>query len=1179
MKFLRLDLRAFGPFTDAPPIDLSGGSRGLHLIQGPNEAGKSSALRAIRCLLFGYPTRLSDDHRHVYKDLRVGATLLDEQGTELAFLRRKGDVRTIRKLDDDGLVADETLAKFLGGLDGTKFDEFFAMDHAELVAGGLAILGGKGNLGSMLFAAGSGLARVDEVRKTLDDEMDELFKPTGRNPAINAALAQLREAREASEKAMLATTDWVELDATLDRERSRKEAIDGRIREVDAEKRRLERLRDALPVIARIDGVQASLAGFGNARVLSDGFADRRRDAVIARGAGSRGAQAAEEALEAVARDLEALGSRDLVLDEADAIRRVRDDLGLYRKSLEDRPIEQSRLARRQADALGLLLELRPGASLEEADSLRIPTALKGRVQALAEELPTLEAGLSTSEGEVARLLAASPGVDRQGVSAGALRLAEALAETIQQAQAQGDLEAQLASSLAELAKLEQQAAVDLQRLPLWSGTLEALEALAVPSKTTLLRFENGFREADETLARLALDLAKLEDEKARIDRQMEREQATGAVPTEEVLAARRTLRDDGWRRIRRAWLDREPIETPDRVADEFEAAVRSSDDLADRLRSEADAVAEQAQRRWRRRELADQVASEVEARDRSRKDKDVINQEWNDLWRSLGLDPLPPSEMKEWVADHRADLVRQAKILREKKLEHDRKASRIEQFRAEIGRDLEALGEPAVASRETLSALLAWAKSTVDRVNIGLRLDLARTTLAKAEAALLDGKSRWSATVGPLGLDADATPSEALAVIGRFDDLAAIVREVGELRARIDEQSRVESRFEASVRSLMERLGIESTKVSLESTALELDDRLKGALVVEARRDEALKRQTAERSKLEKARNAVDQADAALDVLLVEAGCDSTEGLVEAERVSDAIQERRKELRSLEGQLATLAGPIPVEKLREQADGVVPETLEARIDELAEQLAPLSAERDRLAQEIGRCLQRLDAMDGGPAAADAQQLVEERVAHLAIDVERYARLRLASAVLREAVERYRKEHQGPVLDRAGTLFASLTAGSFSGLKADLDDKGEPVLLGIRADGTTTLKVDGMSEGTADQLYLALRLASLQTYLDDHEPMPLVVDDILVNFDNARALAALQALAELSRRTQILFFTHHDHLVDLARATLPEDVLFVHHLDFPPVSIAVNGSNLEAGKPKRKKKAVVLEQE
>ena len=150
--------------------------------------------------------------------------------------------------------------------------------------------------------------------------------------------------------------------------------------------------------------------------------------------------------------------------------------------------------------------------------------------------------------------------------------------------------------------------------------------------------------------------------------------------------------------------------------------------------------------------------------------------------------------------------------------------------------------------------------------------------------------------------------------------------------------------------------------------------------------------------------------------------------------------------------------------------------------------------------------------------------------------------------MLKDAVERHRKRNQGPVLDRAGALFRALTAGSFAGLRDDLDDAGKPRLQGLRADGKTLLDVEAMSEGTADQLYLALRLASLGAYLDDHEPMPLVVDDILVNFDDARATAALRALAELAGRTQVLFFTHHDHLVDLARAALDPTSIVVHSL-------------------------------
>jgi uncharacterized protein YhaN len=75
-----------------------------------------------------------------------------------------------------------------------------------------------------------------------------------------------------------------------------------------------------------------------------------------------------------------------------------------------------------------------------------------------------------------------------------------------------------------------------------------------------------------------------------------------------------------------------------------------------------------------------------------------------------------------------------------------------------------------------------------------------------------------------------------------------------------------------------------------------------------------------------------------------------------------------------------------------------------------------------------------------------------------------------------------------------------------------------------------------MSDGTLDQLYLALRIASLEHYFGAHDPAPFIVDDVLLNFDDERAAAALTALNALSARTQIIFFTHHQRLVELAGA-------------------------------------------
>jgi uncharacterized protein YhaN len=87
-----------------------------------------------------------------------------------------------------------------------------------------------------------------------------------------------------------------------------------------------------------------------------------------------------------------------------------------------------------------------------------------------------------------------------------------------------------------------------------------------------------------------------------------------------------------------------------------------------------------------------------------------------------------------------------------------------------------------------------------------------------------------------------------------------------------------------------------------------------------------------------------------------------------------------------------------------------------------------------------------------------------------------------------------------------------------------------------------------MSDGTRDQLFLALRLASIETYLTFNEPMPLIVDDIMINYDDIRSSQTLKVLAELAQRTQVIIFTHHRHLLDLARTSLNEISMWVQEI-------------------------------
>ncbi|HNA86751.1 MAG TPA: hypothetical protein PLB04_14335, partial [Nitrospira sp.] len=90
--------------------------------------------------------------------------------------------------------------------------------------------------------------------------------------------------------------------------------------------------------------------------------------------------------------------------------------------------------------------------------------------------------------------------------------------------------------------------------------------------------------------------------------------------------------------------------------------------------------------------------------------------------------------------------------------------------------------------------------------------------------------------------------------------------------------------------------------------------------------------------------------------------------------------------------------------------------------------------------------------------------------------------------------------------------------------------------------------VEEMSEGTADQLYLALRLAALDIRREAHPQMPLVLDDALITSDDRRVAHILRALARFAGEGQVLIFTHHRHLLDVARAAIGEQAFVSHHL-------------------------------
>ncbi len=1170
MRILRLDLRAFGPFTDVT-LDFSAGRFGLHVVYGANEAGKTSALRALENLLFGIPHQSPDNFRHPYAALRIGATLESSDGRRIAFLRRKAARNTLLAPDNATELEEEVLAPFLGSVDREGFRTMFGLGHAELVQGGEKIVQGSSQVGQVLFAAGAAIADLCQIQKRLQEQAEALYTPRGRNPRINEALRKLDEARRRLRQGQLLAEQWAEHHRAIDQAQADLAALDDQRRALQTERTRLDRLRQALGPAARRKDLVDKLDTLASVTVLPPDFPERRRATLTQLAVAEGEAANAQRELQRIEGELATLS----VFHEAAAIDELVDRLGAHRKAQRDLPrLKEQRQAAAQRLA-EVLATLRPDLSPDLADTLLLTVTQQDRIQRLAQEYTRLSTRLETARKGAADRQREAEEAEQALAALPAAPDPAALHAALRAAQSEGDLEARLGEHQRQIARLTRDAHSALRRLGLWSGPWEALETLPLPVDETLDRFDRLMREAEQALARLDEEQQAKRKQYDRARRDLEAMALEGDVPTEAELDAARGHRDAGWELIRAAWLG--PGANPDRwaqylgrpatphdLADAFSRSITKADELADRLRREADRVAKQAQLVALSKAAQEELHAAEQRYRQAAGHLEQLRQAWAALWKPAGIQPLNPPEMRAWMGRYR-ELLRQIQTLREHQSQADALCQKIELHRRSLAERLAALGADGAVASESLAVLLHRSQDlletlqarTQQRQRLEAEIQRARTQLQQAEREIQSAQEglrawedQWSMALEPLGLDSRTPPEAALAVLHSLHELRECRRKMAELDERIQGINADARQFARDVEELCGRVAPDLAGRPVEEAVRTLQERLHKGRTDERRRKELGDEHKRWTQKREKAERTLATSRAALELLCREAECPSPDDLLQAEQASAEKARLRDELAAIEQRLAELAGTGSIEALLGELASLDADALPGRIEQLDQELDAIYQRRDALQQALGSHQRALEEMDAGPSAAEIAEEIEELRARLEIDASQFVRLRLGLAVLRQAIERYREKHEGPVLRRAGELFARLTCGSFQGLVVDFDDQGQSVLKGVRAGGTERVELAAMSDGTADQLFLALRLASLEHYLQGKEPWPLVLDDVLVGFDDRRAAAALQVLAELSDRTQVIFFTHHAHLVALAQHTVPANPqrLFVHHL-------------------------------
>jgi uncharacterized protein YhaN len=209
--------------------------------------------------------------------------------------------------------------------------------------------------------------------------------------------------------------------------------------------------------------------------------------------------------------------------------------------------------------------------------------------------------------------------------------------------------------------------------------------------------------------------------------------------------------------------------------------------------------------------------------------------------------------------------------------------------------------------------------------------------------------------------------------------------------------------------------------------------------------------------------------------------------------------------------------------------------TLEAEARALAEYA---SEEFDRLSREATALRTSLGA-ERRETTLSELRLEEETVGEqIAQGVAEYAVLAVASKLLSLAQERYERDRQPEVVKRAEAAFAGMTNGRYTRLAVPLGKDAIEVF-----DTQSAATSPGrLSRGTAEQLYLALRLGLIEQLGEAGAGLPVLMDDILVDFSPDRLEPAARAIADLALRRQVVFLTCHPATADLLCRIQPQAV-------------------------------------
>lgn len=1163
MKLQSSRINHFGHFVD---FEMDFGGAPLVVVYGQNEAGKSTLLEFLRKVLFGFEER----ERYSFGDGgEVGGQVVFDlaDGRRVDLKRRKGRKNTVQVAINgaDAGLNEQSFSRLIGDPDANLFKSIFAFGLDELRKAEDALK--HESLRTALYAGGmGGSLNPTELLDDLDQQAATLFKSGGSKPVINLLSREIGELTKLMKSSAVRPDDYENRRKAWNDQQTLADQLSDRVSELRIQSARTEQLLQALPFWLRKRLLVAECDGL-----------------VVPADFPAASAQEFKEVAATIQRLMSE--SAQLKLEHADKQRlhgdiqfeaallplkaEISDCYGLL-KSVEearrDLPLRRAEYEASLREVRQTLQELRPDWSLDTLQTFAVDAATKHSL----DELTRRRTQLDQQQRElVTQRDAASAELEQIDQDLGQLKEpsdVSALVTLIERSTDYATDQRSLAKELEARTKLERTLELQRARLsPPLPSDAKDVSQLPVPSKELIETFDREFREMSGKLnaaeQAVAAEEQRVEQLKSALQR-LEREQQS--VPKLEELGAARQRRDAGWQLIRDQHIDgtdradaiREWLPSgQSSLSDAYEQTVRQADGIADSIYDNADAVA----RREQFKEQIEQAQAALAARQKGceerRHEQQRLIKSWGDHWRLCQFEPPSPELMRSWC-DSFAAYASTYEELQHKDVDIERLRRTCGEFEAAFRQAVQLPDGDVAAALATVKRQVKAAETEAERRKTldGNRkrhqkaFDTAESKLRDWQSAATTWTRDWEDILSQLQLPAEWGTELVRHVMEQLAATRAKLSNLEVLKTRIDGMESRLGEFEPRVRQLGSRLGETVDSERPESIVKALHERWTTAMQAQERRESLEGAVNELQHKLTGKEGELRRAQTRRVELLKRAGVDSDESFAEvAERVR-RLGELRAEVSQLTQQIELLRGNEPAAEFEAHLASGDAAVLQAILAEQREQLSRTDTEAKSVREAAGGFRRAFEELDGGDQAARLQEDIARKQAELASQIHRYAPLVFARRLFQEAIQRFERENQPALIGDISKLFASLTCGRYVEIERPTSDR-EAIYV-RRADGAER-SPDQLSTGTREQLYLAIRLGYIQHYCRNAEPLPIVMDDVLVNFDQSRARATLETLKAFSRDVQVLFFTCHRHVVDLIK-DVAADVAVIELADRTP---------------------------